>query len=67
MALKSHYDVEANYLEMIQQKLDTEVFGKPLEEVRREQRDMITLSYPTEQGLSLEETFKLGNWLFEEA
>jgi hypothetical protein len=31
MALKSHYDVEANYLEMIQQKLDTEVFGKPLE------------------------------------
>lgn len=62
---KSHYDVVEDFLSTIQSKLETACFGAPLEEVEKEQRDRITLSYPMQCGVSLEDIIKLGDWLFD--
>jgi hypothetical protein len=61
---KSHYDVQHDYLPLIQAKLDTEVFGKPWDELSQEERWNITGGYPAQHGLSIEDVFKLGDWLF---
>jgi hypothetical protein len=57
-------NVQANYLEMIQPKLDIKVFGKQWDAIDLEQRNMITVNYPLNQGFSIEDIAKLGNWLF---
>ena len=45
-------NVQANYLEMIQPKLDIKVFGKQWDAIDLEQRNMITVNYPLNQGFS---------------
>ncbi len=64
--LKDNYDVEADFLETIKIKLDTDCFGKPFDEIDSEQRHLLTVSYPLQQGMSLEAIAKLGNWLFDD-
>jgi integrase len=64
--IKSHYDVLDDFLEAIHEKLDTAVFTTPLNEVGVEQRDLITVQYPLQHGLSLEDVAKLGYWLFND-